>query len=93
MPVDRSAFGGRTNIPVTELAGGQSTVAQKGADIMELPGDKKVCTCRSAESVSRRVAPDYGSDPLLVRRTLAWQHDCQPTRDPWQSTSRLAWLA
>jgi hypothetical protein len=40
MPVDRSAFGGRTNISMTELAGGQSTVAQNGADIAELPGDE-----------------------------------------------------
>jgi hypothetical protein len=40
MPMDWFAFGGRTNISVTELAGGQSTVAQNGADIAEQPGDE-----------------------------------------------------
>jgi hypothetical protein len=40
MPVDRSAFGGRPNFSMTELAGGQSTIAQNGADIAELPGDE-----------------------------------------------------
>jgi hypothetical protein len=39
-PVDLSAFGGRTSIPMTELAGGQSTVVQNGADIAQLPGDE-----------------------------------------------------
>jgi hypothetical protein len=39
-PVDRSVFGGRTNVSLTELAGGQSTVAQNGADLAEQPGDE-----------------------------------------------------